>query len=215
MKSGPFLFQNKFPFMIANLLRTETAENHKTLESLMFVNEIMNNSLSIDQYKKLLTINYIIHQRLENELANMLDSAIAAQLEMKDRLKLNALTKDLDYWNINSLTLPELAFELFVPEKNTAEVLGALYVLEGATLGGNVIKRHILANPNFKNHENGLNYYGVYGAELSTKWKNFVGVLNERVEEADYQRCINSANKTFNNLIRLSEQIASSNHVLS
>lgn len=29
--------------MIANLLRTETAENHKTLEFLMFVNEIMNN----------------------------------------------------------------------------------------------------------------------------------------------------------------------------
>lgn len=208
MKSGSFLFQNKIPFMIANLLRTETAQNHKTLESLMFVNEIMNNSLSIDQYKKLLTINYIIHQRLENELANMLDSAIAEQLEMKDRLKLNALTKDLDYWNINCLTLPELAFELFVPEKNIAEVLGALYVLEGATLGGNVIKRHILANPNFKNHENGLNYYGVYGEELGTKWKNFVSVLNGRVEEADFQRCINSANKTFNNLIRLSEQIA-------
>jgi heme oxygenase len=194
--------------MIANLLRTETAQNHKKLESLMFVNEIMNNSLSIDQYKKLLTINYIIHQKLENELANMLDSVIAEQLEMKDRLKLNALTKDLDYWNINSLTLPELAFELFIPEKNTAEVLGALYVLEGATLGGNVIKRHILANPNFKNHEDGLNYYGVYGEELSTKWKNFVSVLNERVEEADYKRCINSANQTFNNLIRLSEQIA-------
>ncbi|MCX2491897.1 biliverdin-producing heme oxygenase [Pedobacter sp. PF22-3] len=194
--------------MIANLLRTETAQNHKKLESLMFVNEIMNNSLSIDQYKKLLTINYIIHQKLENELANMLDSVIAEQLEMKDRLKLNALTKDLDYWNINSLTLPELAFELFIPEKNTAEVLGALYVLEGATLGGNVIKRHILANPNFKNQEDGLNYYGVYGEELSTKWKNFVSVLNERVEEADYKHCINSANQTFNNLIRLSEQIA-------
>lgn len=194
--------------MIANLLRTETAQNHKKLESLMFVNEIMNNSLSIDQYKKLLNINYIIHQKLENELANMLDSVIAEQLEMKDRLKLNALTKDLDYWNINSLTLPELAFELFIPEKNTAEVLGALYVLEGATLGGNVIKRHILANPNFKNHEDGLNYYGVYGEELSTKWKNFVSVLNERVEEADYKRCINSANQTFNNLTRLSEQIA-------
>ncbi|WP_406826837.1 biliverdin-producing heme oxygenase [Pedobacter sp. KACC 23697] len=194
--------------MIANLLRTDTAQNHKTLESFMFVNEIMNNSLNIDQYKKLLTINYIIHQKLENLLANMLDSAIAEQLGMKDRLKLNALTQDLNYWNIDNLTLPELAFELFVPEKNTAEVLGALYVLEGATLGGNVIKRHILANPNFKNHENGLNYYGVYGEELSAKWKNFVSVLNERVEEADYQRCINSANQTFNNLIRLSEQIA-------
>jgi heme oxygenase len=192
--------------MISNLLRTETAQNHKTLESLMFVNEIMNNSLSTDQYKKLLTINYIIHQKLENTLADRLDSTIAEQLGMKDRLKLDALEKDLNYWNIGSFTLPQLNFELFVPENNTAEVLGALYVLEGATLGGNVIKRHILANPNFKNHEDGLNYYGVYGEELSTKWKIFVSVINQHIAEADYERCLNSANFTFNNLIKLSEQ---------
>lgn len=194
--------------MIANLLRTETAENHKTLESLMFVNEIMNNSLSIDQYKKLLTVNYIIHQKSENILANMLDADIAAELEMNSRLKLSALEKDLNYWGIDSLTLPGLNFELYLPQKNTAEVLGALYVLEGATLGGNVIKRHILANPNFKEHEAGLNYYGVYGEELSTKWKKFVSVLNERVPEVDYERCINSANQTFNNLINLSKQLS-------
>jgi heme oxygenase len=193
--------------MIADLLRTETAANHKTLESLMFVNEIMNNSLSIDQYKKLLTVNYIIHQRLENTLANMLDADIAAQLEMNSRLKLAALESDLNYWNIDSLTLPGLDFELFIPQKNTAEVLGALYVLEGATLGGNVIKRHILANPNFKDLESGLNYYGIYGEALSTKWKKFVSVLNEHVVEADYERCINSANQTFNNLINLSKQL--------
>ncbi|WP_343521715.1 biliverdin-producing heme oxygenase [Pedobacter sp.] len=194
--------------MIANLLRTETAERHKTLESLMFVHEIMNNSLSIDQYKKLLTVNYIIHQKLENTLANMLDADTAAALEMNRRLKLSALEKDLNYWGIDNLTLPGLDFELYLPKKNTAEVLGALYVLEGATLGGNVIKKHILANPNFKDQEGGLNYYGVYGDELSTRWKKFVSVLNERVEEADYKHCINSANQTFNNLINLSRQLS-------
>ncbi|MBO9675596.1 MAG: biliverdin-producing heme oxygenase [Sphingobacteriaceae bacterium] len=196
--------------MIANLLRTETAENHKKLESLMFVNEIMNNSLSIEQYKKLLTVNYIIHQKLENTLANMLDADTAAALEMNSRLKLSALEKDLNYWGIDSLTLPGLDFELYLPQKNIAEVLGALYVLEGATLGGNVIKRHILANPNFKGKEGGLNYYGVYGEELSIRWKKFVSVLNERVQESDYKPCINSANQTFNNLINLSKQLSKS-----
>ena len=193
--------------MIANLLRTETAGGHKELESLMYVNEIMNNSLSIEQYKKLLTINYIIHQKLENKLANMLDANLASELDMKSRLKLAALEKDLAYWNIDSLTLPGLNFDLFIPEKNNAEVLGALYVLEGATLGGNMIKRHILANPNFKDEEGGLNYYGVYGDELSAKWKSFVSILNDTVSEADYERCIASANHTFNNLINLSKQL--------
>ena len=193
--------------MIANILRAETAENHKELESLMFVNEIMNNSLSIAHYKKLLTINYIIHQKLENRLANMLDIEIANKLQMNSRLKLSALEKDLEYWKIDSLTLPALNFELFVPEKNTAAVLGALYVLEGATLGGNVIKKHILANLNFIGAEGGLNYYGVYGEELSAKWKSFVQILNESVLEADYEKCVNSANETFGNLIKLSKQL--------
>ncbi|WP_316796557.1 biliverdin-producing heme oxygenase [Pedobacter agri] len=193
--------------MIANLLRTETAEHHAALESLMFVNEIMNNSLSIENYKKLLSINYIIHQRLENKLANMLDTDLAEKLDMKNRLKLSALEKDLEYWQIDNLTLPDVNFEMYVPERNNTEVLGALYVLEGATLGGNVIKRHILANSNFTNHEGGLNYYGVYGEELGSKWKTFVSILNESVPEADYERCIRSANETFNNLIKLSKQI--------
>ena len=193
--------------MIANLLRAETAEKHKELESLMFVNEIMNNSLSISDYKILLTINYIIHQKLEIKLANMLDADIAERLEMSSRLKLSSLESDLNYWSIDILTLPGLNFELFVPEKNTAEVLGALYVLEGATLGGNVIKKHILANPQFFNQEDGLNYYGVYGEELSAKWKNFVSVLNESVKETEYERCVNGANKMFDNLINLSKQL--------
>jgi len=193
--------------MIANILRAETAEKHKELESLMFVNEIMNNSLSTEAYKKLLTINYIIHQKLENKLANMLDADLAEKLQMNDRLKLSSLEKDLQYWGIDNLTLPALNFELFVPEKNVAEVLGALYVLEGATLGGNVIKKHILANPNFQGAEDGLNYYGVYGEELGSKWKTFVSILNESVPEADYEACVNSANETFDNLIKLSKQL--------
>jgi heme oxygenase len=194
--------------MIAGILKTETAKKHEALEASMFVNQIMNNSLDVDDYKKLLTINYIIHQILENKLANMLDTELANELEMDSRLKINALEKDLNYWQIDNLTLPPLDFDLYVPEKNTAEILGALYVLEGATLGGNVIKKHILANPNFKDHENGLNYYGVYGSALGAKWKSFVTVLNNRVKEEDYERCVNSANQTFENLIQLSKQFS-------
>nr|WP_199156906.1 biliverdin-producing heme oxygenase [Pedobacter sp. ASV2] len=194
--------------MIASLLRTETAEKHKQLESLMFVNEIMNNSLSINGYKKLLTINYIIHQELEPKLIQQLNQEIASKLEMDKRVKLPALEKDLQYWKIDTNTRPDLNFEMFVPGNSTAEILGALYVLEGATLGGNVIKKHILANTNFVNDAAGLSYYGVYGEELGAKWKTFVSILNESVVEADYDKCVNSANATFDNLINLSKQLA-------
>lgn len=192
--------------MIANLLRNQTSDKHNELESLMFVSEIMNGSLRIPDFKKLLIVNYIIHHKLEKKLANMLDTEIFERLQMRTRFKLAALEKDLDYWAIDTTSLPDLDFELFVPQKNNAEVLGALYVLEGATLGGNVIKKHILKNSDFAHHKDGLNYYGVYGDELGSKWKTFVEVLNESVTEVDYQLCINSANNTFNNLINLSRQ---------
>lgn len=192
--------------MIANLLRDQTSDKHNELESLMFVNEIMNGSLSISDYKKLLTVNYIIHHKLEKKLTDMLDADIFEKLQMHTRYKLTALEKDLDYWAIDPLSLPDLDFELFVPERNNAEVLGALYVLEGATLGGNVIKKQILKNPEFAHHKDGLNYYGVYGDELGSKWKTFVEVLNESVTEADYELCIDSANRTFSNLINLCKQ---------
>jgi len=192
--------------MIANLLRDQTSDKHNELESLMFVNEIMNGSLSTSDYKKLLTVNYIIHHKLEKKLTDMLDADIFEKLQMHTRFKLTALQNDLDYWAIDPLSLAELDFELFVPERNNAEVLGALYVLEGATLGGNVIKKQILKNPEFIRHKDGLNYYGVYGDELGSKWKTFVEVLNESVTEADYELCINSANRTFSNLINLCKQ---------
>jgi len=192
--------------MIANLLRTQTSDKHKELESSMFVNEIMNSSLSIGDYKKLLIVNYIIHYKLEKKLADMLDAGIFKKLEMHNRFKLAALEKDLDYWAIDPASLPDLDFDLFVPKNNNAEVLGALYVLEGATLGGNVIRKQILKSPDFTHHEGGLNYYGIYAEELGSKWKTFVTVLNETVTEADYGLCINSANRTFDNLISLSKK---------
>ncbi|KQS32406.1 biliverdin-producing heme oxygenase [Pedobacter sp. Leaf194] len=193
--------------MISNLLRSETADRHKALEAMMFVNEIMNRSLSVEEYKTLLIVNYIVHQKLENTLANSLDANIANKMEMNSRLKLTSLERDLTYWNIDPLTLPALDFELFIPEKNNAAVLGAFYVLEGATLGGNVIKKHLLSNRNFEGHEAGLNYYGVYGEQLGAKWKTFLNVLNETVKEEDYALCVTSANRTFDNLIRLAEQL--------
>ncbi|WP_443947155.1 biliverdin-producing heme oxygenase [Pedobacter sp. AW1-32] len=193
--------------MIANLLRTETAGQHQSLENLMFVNQIMNKTLSTDEYKKLLTVNYIIHKELEGKLIKMLDPGVALALDMKSRVKISHLEEDLHYWEIDAKALPQLNFDLFVPGQSTAEILGALYVLEGATLGGNVIKKHLLENPNFDGKEAGLNYYGVYGAEIGAKWKTFVSVLNSNVTEADYQACIHSANETFNNLIKLSNQL--------
>lgn len=76
---------------------------------------------------------------------------------------------------------------------DTAAALGALYVLEGATLGGRVIHRHI-AGPLGITPEHGGAYYHGYGAETGARWKEFCDAVHRHVEaHADEARVIEGA----------------------
>lgn len=57
-----------------------------------------------------------------------------------------------------------------------AEALGALYVLEGAGLGGRVILRHV-AGPLGVTETTGAAYYTGYGDETGPRWKAFTAAL--------------------------------------
>lgn len=85
-----------------------------------------------------------------------------------DRRKLPLLERDLHALGLRPLPLraprPALA--------GAAEALGALYVLEGATLGGRVIHRRI-AGPLGITPERGGAYYHGYGDDTGPAWKAF------------------------------------------
>jgi heme oxygenase len=51
--------------------------------------------------------------------------------------------------------------------------LGYLYVAEGSTLGGAVIARALAKNTNLASVTN-YNFYGCYGENVGTMWKNFI-----------------------------------------
>lgn len=65
-----------------------------------------------------------------------------------------------------------------VPDAEAA--LGALYVLEGATLGGRVIHRHV-AGPLGLTPERGGAYYHGYGAETGARWKELGAAIDRHV----------------------------------
>lgn len=56
--------------------------------------------------------------------------------------------------------------------RGAAQALGALYVLEGATLGGRIIHRHV-ADVLGVTAERGAAYYGGYGNDTGARWKAF------------------------------------------
>jgi len=75
--------------------------------------------------------------------------------------------------------------------------LGALYVIEGSTLGGTIISKMIkqqLAIPDNK----GLSFFNGYGSETEKMWQDFKLFLDRPLKPAEEAVVIRSANDTFN-----------------
>ena len=165
--------------MLQETLKQATQINHDELEGLMYVQEIMNETLPVDHYKEILATNYIIHNALEEILHGSLSRSLAEGLDLNSRNKLPALKADLQEMKIpESFANSDTSLAI----SSDAWILGALYVMEGATLGGNMIVRKLKTNSNLEKLHLKFNYYQVYGAELIPKWKRFVEVLNKQPE---------------------------------
>jgi len=186
--------------MLQELLKDATKPHHDELEQLMFVGQIMDGSLTPMQYQKLLVANYLTHVYFEEYIYSHLSPALQEELGISERVKLPALLKDVEellipipVYNAGQNALP-------MPAADDASLLGAMYVLEGATLGGHVIVKRLLINPHLQQLDLNYHYYQVYGQELINKWKLFCQVLNTRVAEADYDKAVQSASAMFNNI---------------
>jgi len=62
--------------------------------------------------------------------------------DWRDRRRAAALREDLDHLDVTGPAAPPVA-----PPRNDAEMLGMLYVLEGSRLGGTLLLRRALDNP--------------------------------------------------------------------
>jgi heme oxygenase len=83
--------------------------------------------------------------------------------------------------------------------------MGALYVLEGATLGGSVIQKQLAQNINFP-EKIALHYYRCYGAQLMANWKQFLEVLNGIADE-QHEEALNGALWMFGEIIATAKTV--------
>jgi len=186
--------------MLHETLKQATSADHDQLEPLMHVNDIMNGTLSAAQYKQILVTNYLVHKNLEEAIYSKLSNKTAQDIGLPHREKLAALQKDLDELNISE---PETGTEEITFGNSDAELLGAMYVLEGATLGGSVIVKRLKTNPEL-NHLT-FNYYQVYGEKLIPMWKRFCEVLNQQPESSS-DAAVTGAKKMFGYIAAVQQQ---------
>lgn len=177
--------------MITQKLKEDTALLHSVVEKEMFADEIFNKTLTLTQYKQLITTNYIFHALLEKVVFDNLSENIKATLQIEQRRKLPALEADIQALQI---AVPVYSNEISVPEIDTVDkALGALYVMEGATLGGNVIVKHLKQTPDFTHLP--FHYYGIYQEQTGPRWKSFVDCTNSSVINDNV--CVQSAVAAF------------------
>jgi heme oxygenase len=181
--------------MLHEKIKQATAHLHDQLEQKMFVGQIMDGSLTFEQYQTILNVNYVTHFAVEDFLFSGLSDELRQKLDIESRIKLPALLRDFEEINsavgISPKTTPS-----FIDLNSDASILGAMYVLEGATLGGNVIAKRLKTNEQLLPYNLNYHYYQVYEDQLGLKWRQFLEVLNA-VPEAKHEAAIKNAVSLF------------------
>lgn len=125
----------------------------------------------------------------EDKIFGSLSDKYSEKLQLNNRKKLALIEKDLE-----SLSLENQAVSHDLKFDNEHEALGAMYVIEGSTLGGNVIAKQLSKTEGFDNVT--FNFFGCYQENTGPMWKNFKEVLDTEVTEEHYNEVLSGAKKT-------------------
>ncbi len=182
--------------MLLQRLREETSRNHAAIESQM---PVLDPDMSRETYCHLLTRFWGYYAPLEDRLRAKIEIYWPDQEYVcSERAKVPQLEKDLRALGEFSELLERCRN---LPHLTTpAQVLGCLYVIEGATLGGQIISKHLLANLGL-DPDTGAAFFNGYGTKNGNQWQSFRLFLTSNAEPIDQDdEIVCGANETFKTL---------------
>lgn len=187
---------------ILERLREGTKGAHDRLEAVAMSDRIMDGSLGPEDYKKLIQVHYIVHRELEAMLEENGVQHHFPELHFNERNKMPLLEKDVEELAISreKLNAPAAGHLPQAGEPLAGKpygLLGCVYVMEGATLGGNVIVKSLRKNEQLAGVDN-FYYFGCYGSGTGKQWKSFLDVLKENGEgEENQEQIVQAARATY------------------
>ena len=144
-------------------------------------------------YLKILSLFYSYFSGLES----LIDKFISKdQLnDYASRRKSQSIANDITYFEGS---LPVKATDDDLPAiANHLEAFGALYVIEGSTLGGSIIAR-IMRKQLDTQSDDGFTFFDGYGDQTEEMWSSFKSALIKQTQtEEENQLIIKAANETF------------------
>ena len=117
--------------------------------------------------------------------------------DLGDRRKVHLLRQDLDDLGLTPSEVELIPrCERLPAIDSLAAAIGSMYVLEGSTLGGQILSRHTARLPGLSDGRGGA-YFRSYGSEVGEKWREFGRVAELAVPPALHAAAVESALETF------------------
>jgi heme oxygenase len=161
-------------------LRERTRDSHRAAECAM---DLGRRLASIQGYIELLQALARVHGAFEEVFARF--DWTQLQIDLEGRKRTRWLAEDLTAL-ATSVARPT---SLAVAPENLFEALGALYVLEGSTLGGRIVFERATALQGISRRHGARFFYG-HGQRTGLLWREFLAVLERSAAaqsvEADF-----------------------------
>jgi heme oxygenase len=175
--------------MLSDKLKEETKHNHQVLEKALVSQ--LKAIRSPQEYAGLLKLFYGYFGGLETLINEAIDNSVLT--DSGQRRKTRAIANDILALGND---VPAKATGDDLPTiKNHLEALGALYVIEGSTLGGKIISKMMQQQLSL---DKGLSFFLGYGDKTEQMWDAFKQALNNQAQNPEQEAVvIAAANQTF------------------
>ena len=152
---------------LGKFLRTATRSAHHAIDHHPLLAPLVRPELSLEHYGRVLRSFLWLYTPLQDAFALSIAQA-GGGFELADRV--SWLQADLTRLGLNRDLPPE---PWLVPAMDSTEKLvGALYVVEGSTLGGQVIARQLSASLGFT-AQHGARFFNGWGEQTEARWLAF------------------------------------------
>ncbi len=174
-------------------LRAHTAELHIALEKRL---PFFSANLDFPAFLHLMQAYHGFYAPLEDALRA--SAGVPAGFDLQPRFKTATLHGDLRAMGLSAEAIAGLPRCPELPDLDSpCACLGVLYVIEGATLGGQVLRREMLARLGL-DASSGAAFLDVYGADTGRRWRDFLDYLCSRpLDAGERAAVVRAARSTF------------------
>ncbi len=181
-------------------LKQMTAADHHVLDHHPLLAQLIKPSLEPAQYARILQtmywINVPLHERLTRALARF-----EPQSDYRVSNRLSWLRQDLAFFGLSASDPCGFAPQGDRPPITSAEqLIGEIYVIEGSTLGGQVIAR-LLQGRLAVTAESGGRFFHGHGDSTQQRWHEFWNLAQRLTREDQMSACTQAAHDLFCYLI--------------